>query len=300
MHHFHLQEPNQSQDFPDTETGLVAVGVAAAGTGLVLRRKFGARRTGLALSGLGLLALGLAGKRIVSRQVGKLHAGAESTAERTGTEDRERAPETRGRTIHWASRYDTVTGLLALGRERRIREMTVALAQVKPGDKVLDVGSGTGTLTIAAKTWAGPEGDVHGLDAAPEMIDVARRKAVQAGAEVGFQVGLIEDIPFSDDQFDVVLSSLMLHHLPGALKRQGFAEMHRILKPGGRLLAVDFDPPTNRLIGALATLLIGHGMMRSDFQELAAMAKEAGLVEVQTGRTQFGVLSFVSGEKPLL
>jgi len=207
----------------------------------------------------------------------------------------ERETKTQGRTIHWARFYDAVTKLLLLGRERAIREMTVELAQVEPGDKVLDVGCGTGSLTILAKAWAGPDGEVHGIDAAPEMIDVARRKAAQAEVNVDFQVGLIEDIPFPDDQFDVVLSSLMIHHLPDDLKRQGFAEIYRILKPGGRLLIVDFEPPTKILPKILATLLLGHYMMQSNVRELPPMMEDAGFTDVEVGMTRYSVLSFVRG-----
>lgn len=209
----------------------------------------------------------------------------------------ERAPETTGRTIRWASRYDLVTGLLLLGQEHALREMTVELAQIKPGDKVLDVGCGTGSLTIAANARAGADGKVHGIDAAPEMIDVARRKAAKARASVDFQVGLIEKIPFADNHFDVVLSSLMLHHLPDDLKRRGFVEIIRVLKPGGHFFAIDFDPPTNPFVRHLATHLLGHGMMQSNVRDLPVMMKDAGLLGVEIGMTKYSVLAFVRGRK---
>ncbi len=94
----------------------------------------------------------------------------------------EAAPVTKGRTIRWASHYDAFTWLVSLGKEPVIREMTLDLAGIAAGDKVLDVGCGTGTLTIAAKARAGASGEVHGIDAAPEMIEVARRKATKQGA----------------------------------------------------------------------------------------------------------------------
>jgi len=87
---------------------------------------------------------------------------------------------------------------------------------------------------------AGPAGETCGIDPAPEMVELARRKAAQAGVTVRFEVGVIEALPYPPDHFDVVLSSLMLHHLPDELKRRGLAEIHRVLKPAGRLLAVDF------------------------------------------------------------
>ncbi len=206
-----------------------------------------------------------------------------------------RAPETRGRTIHWASLYDLFTWLVSLGREPAIREMTLNLAGIVPGDNVLDVGCGTGTLTIVAKARVGPAGAVHGIDAAPEMIEVARRKAAQTGVDVDFQVGLIEDIPFPADEFDLVLSSLMLHHLPEDLKHRGFVEIRRVLKPSGRFLGVDLEMSADHLFAGLATLFSSQRMVQSSLQSLTPMMEEAGFTAVESGRTQFKVISFLRG-----
>ena len=206
-----------------------------------------------------------------------------------------RAPETRGRTIHWAFLYDPFTRLVSLGREPAVREMTLDLAGIVPGDKVLDVGCGTGTLTIAAKTRAGASGEVHGIDAAPEMVEVASRKAAQTGVDVDFQVGLIEDVPFPDDKFDLVLSSLMLHHLPEDLKHRGFVEIRRVLKPSGRFLAVDLELSAHHLFAGLATLFSSQGMVQSSLKSLEPMMEEAGFTAVESGRTQFKVISFLRG-----
>jgi demethylmenaquinone methyltransferase/2-methoxy-6-polyprenyl-1,4-benzoquinol methylase/phosphoethanolamine N-methyltransferase len=206
------------------------------------------------------------------------------------------APHTEGHTIHWARFYDAATWLLMMGKERDVREMTLDLAGLGPRQQVLDVGCGTGSLTIAAQRRVGPTGAVHGLDAAPEMIEVARRKAARAGVEVDFRAGVVEDLPFPDASFDVVLSSLMVHHLPGDdLKRRGFAEMRRVLKPGGRLLVVDFEPPASRLLNALATALLGHSMMQTSVQRYLPMMKEAGFTQVEAGPTRYRALAFVRG-----
>ena len=142
----------------------------------------------------------------------------------------ERAPKTSGSVIHWARWYDLGTWLISFGRAPAIRRRTVELAAIREGEDVLDVGCGTGTLTLAAKRQAGA-GEVGGIDASPEMIGVARRKAAKRGVDVDFRVALIEQLPFPDGTFDLVLSSLMLHHLPDELKREGFAEICRVLKP---------------------------------------------------------------------
>ena len=217
----------------------------------------------------------------------------------------EPAPQTRSRTIrYWARFYDAVSMLMSLGRAPAIRNVTIELAGVAPGDKVVDVGCGTGSLAIAAKGKAGPTGEVHGIDAAPEMIEVARRKAAKhalsgaegAGVDVRFQVGLIEDLPLPDGQLDLALSSFMLHHLPDDLKRKGFAEIHRVLKPGGRFLAVDFGSRTNSVIGHVMTALIGHGAKHSNATELMAMMADAGFAEVEEVKTRYKQLLFVRGK----
>lgn len=147
---------------------------------------------------------------------------------------------TSGAVIHWAARYDLLINLLTLGGERRFRERLLGLARIGPGESVLDIGCGTGTLAIAAKRRVGTSAVVHGIDASPEMIARARRKATRAGTPVAFEIALAQSLPFPDGQFDVVLSTVMLHHLPRAARPEAILEARRVLKPGGRLLAVDF------------------------------------------------------------
>src|SRR3990172_10022238 len=111
---------------------------------------------------------------------------------------------TEGKTIGWARYYDAASWLLSFGQIGRIRRQILEAADVKPHEKVLDVGCGTGTLALAVKERLGAGGEVHGIDAAPQMIGVARKKAAKQGADVDFRVALIEDIPFEDGRFDLV------------------------------------------------------------------------------------------------
>jgi ubiquinone/menaquinone biosynthesis C-methylase UbiE len=146
-------------------------------------------------------------------------------------------------------------------------------------------------LTLLAWSRVGAAGRVCGIDAAPEMIVVARRKAARAGVTVDFQAAVIERLPFPADNFDVVLSSLMMHHLPGDLKRQGLAEVARILKPGGRLLVLDLRHPTTHR-QHLALAVLAHGKLHSGVQDLPQLLGEAGFVDVEAGTTRFGPLGF--------
>src|SRR5438094_282434 len=92
-------------------------------------------------------------------------------------------PNTTGLVLHGAAPYDLLVWLVTLGRERVFREKVLRLARLEPGESVLDVGCGTGTLAIAAKRHVGHTGTVYGIDASPEMIVRAGRKGGKAGAE---------------------------------------------------------------------------------------------------------------------
>ncbi|MEZ4681724.1 MAG: methyltransferase domain-containing protein [Caldilineaceae bacterium] len=181
---------------------------------------------------------------------------------------------TAGNVIHWATFYDPLVNLFTLGQATRLRRRTVALAAIQPGTDVLDVGCGTGDLTLVAAQQTGGTGYVAGIDPAHEMINVAGQKAAQQRVEIDFRVGVIEALPFADGSFDVVLSSLMMHHLPDELKAQGLCEIHRVLRPGGCLLIVDFRGPTTRLGRGMMTLML-HGTQRTGIQDLTPLLNAA-------------------------
>ena len=195
--------------------------------------------------------------------------------------------ETKGKVIRWARFYDLGTWLLTFGREPGIRKMTIELADVKKGERVLDVGCGTGTLTIAARR-RGPARTVRarGIDPSAEMIGVSRGKAAKAGVDVQFQTAVIEKLPFPDGHFDLVLSSLMLHHLPADVKRAGFAEVRRVLKPSGRFVAVDIAE-SGGLIGHILQMHLRKHDQEGKAGGGARNAADAGFEGVELGRTKY-------------
>jgi demethylmenaquinone methyltransferase/2-methoxy-6-polyprenyl-1,4-benzoquinol methylase/phosphoethanolamine N-methyltransferase len=201
------------------------------------------------------------------------------------------APQTVGRVLHRARWYDFSGRVISFGRDKAIREKLVELAAPAPGEKVLDVGCGTGTLALALKSSVGT-GEVHGIDASPEMIQVAQEKAAKAGSDIDFQVALIEAIPFPDASFDLVTSSLMLHHLPDDLKRTGLDEIRRVLKPGGRFMAMDFAAHSHSPLGHLLSIL-GRSRGESMVDKLRPILKDAGFSEVEDIPTRHKNFAFI-------
>jgi ubiquinone/menaquinone biosynthesis C-methylase UbiE len=186
------------------------------------------------------------------------------------------------------STYDAYMRKVTMGREHVLREQTVALAGVRSGDCVLEVGCGTGSLTLAAKRQARPSGKVYGIDVIPGMIEVSRQKAAQANEDITFQLGSISDIPFPENQFDVAMCSFMIFHMSDATRRTGLAEIHRVLKPNGTLLVADLELPTNQLPRAIATRLLR--MESPEMRDLVPLFEASGFSDVDFGVAKFRIL----------
>lgn len=254
------------------------------GTGIGLALHWSAARAAMRLVGvalvathLGLAIVGFLGVGLISRA----HSG--------------RRPESQGRTIRWAAFYDVLVRVLTFGREQRFREATLDCARVGPGERVLDVGCGTGTLALTAKRRAGPGGLVHGVDAAEAMVARAKHKTMREGLDVTFTVSPAQLLPFPDGAFDVVLCTLVIHHLPNGARRQAIAAMRRVLRPGGRLLVVDFAQER----GARAALdpmrlMHGHDDMHVA-EEAATLMQEEGFSDIVTGKLHSRVLGYSLG-----
>jgi len=218
----------------------------------------------------------------------------------THTYGHESPAQTEGRLIRWASYYDVSVNIMTLGCVRHLRTMTVDQALLQPGESVLDVGCGTGGVTIPAKIRVGDNGSAAGIDPAPGMIAVARRKAQRAGVEIDFRVGVIESLPFPDASFDVVTSSLMMHHLPQNLQVKGLAEIFRVLKPGGRILIADMMRPSGSSFQRFFTsVILHHGhVVEFGLQDMPALLREAGFENIEELDARFLVIGFVRAIKP--
>jgi len=199
---------------------------------------------------------------------------------------------------------------MARGQTRALRALPVDYAALRRGERVLDVGCGTGETALAAARRVGVAGKVYGIDASPEMIAAAKRKLTgksALGRVVQFRVEPVEALGFRDATFDVVLSSLMMHHLPGDLKQRGLAEIRRVLKPGGRLVIVDLQPTTKkpRLWEPGWLIMQRHGMhsapeatVRAGQEALAQLLRDAGFEAVEAGTTRYAWLGYAIGKAP--
>lgn len=194
-----------------------------------------------------------------------------------------------GVTIHGAAFYDLLASVMTMGRERRLRRAMLGVAKLRPGESVLDVACGTGTLAIAAAAEVGPAGEVIGVDASTQMLERATEKAARAGAGARFAEGTAQSLPFPTARFDVVTGTLMLHHISEAARIAFAAEAKRVLKSGGRLVLVDFGSASggSRLFG-----LHAHG--GTDPHEVAARLRDAGFRDVRVG--QLGMMNLYSIE----
>ncbi len=211
--------------------------------------------------------------------------------------DEASAPETQGRILDQGWRYGLMEWILDTflirGWLRELRQKTASLARLQPGDKVLDVGCGTGTLAIEVQQRVGATGRAFGVDPGAQQIARARSKAARHNLPVDFKIGVIEQLDFPDGTFDAVVSTLMMHHLPDDLKRQGLSEIARVLKPGGRLVIADFKRPEPGLDRPARHGR--HGAMGSGIQDLPPLLKDAGFVQVETEEMQPPPFRFFPG-----
>ena len=191
---------------------------------------------------------------------------------------------------HMASYYDIMTP----AETSRMRKRQISYLNLKPGEKVLDVGCGTGSLTVLAKMGVGEKAEVCGIDIAPKMLKAAQQKAERYKLSVDFMQTSIDELPWLDEHFDVIISSLMFHHLPLPVKKSGLKELHRVLKKDGRFLLSDFCTPTLLSAPFMAIMFLWMAPTRYQFLgKLPALIKECGFSKIELVKTGFFIKHYV-------
>lgn len=144
--------------------------------------------------------------------------------------------------FHWLTRlYDPLMKMMKI---ETLKKRLIMEADLLPNQRILDLASGTGTFALMLKEIQ-PRAAIIGLDADPQVLEIAQQKATNKRIDITFQQGLSSDLPFEDDQLDKVFSSLFFHHLTLDMKQKTLEEAFRVLTPGGDIYILDFDRPQN-------------------------------------------------------
>jgi demethylmenaquinone methyltransferase/2-methoxy-6-polyprenyl-1,4-benzoquinol methylase len=231
-------------------------------------------------------------------------------------EDAEKARRVRGVFDSVASRYDVMNDVLSMGLHRVWKAYTVAVAAVQPGMKVLDIAGGTGDLARAFAKRAGPNGRVVLTDINEAMLRVGRDRLLDGGLVLPTAACDAERLPFADGTFDLVSVAFGLRNMTH--KDAALTEMCRVLRPGGRLLVLEFSKPAPllqkpydwysfTLMPLLGKLIAKDGdsyrylaesiRMHPDQAALKAMMQAAGFGHVDVHRLAGGIVALHAGVK---
>jgi ubiquinone/menaquinone biosynthesis C-methylase UbiE len=213
--------------------------------------------------------------------LGKLLHDHDEHADAGGTIDRPRA-------------YDLFASIGFLGGRRAAFTRVATTARPRAGDRILDVGCGTGYLSRILAPVVAPDGHVTGLDPSPAMIEYATERAP---ANCTYVVGEGQDLPFPDGSFDLVVSSLAVHHMPADARPEALRQMFRVLRPGGRLLIAEFRPPANHLARHIVGVLSGPAMRHDPRDLLGTMIPDAGFQVEAAGDLPY-LLYYVRAARP--
>jgi ubiquinone/menaquinone biosynthesis C-methylase UbiE len=193
--------------------------------------------------------------------------------------------------------YDLLTRLLGLPK---VYGRLIDQAAFNSGDHVLEIGCGTGNLTIRAKR-AHPSIQLIGLDPDPNALARAQRKA-HGLSGIRFEQGYVQKLPYSDGEFDKVLSSMMLHHLDADVKAAAAAEVLRVLRPGGSLHVVDVGGDMTAADGLAARRMLRSGHIAGNLGDaIPTLLSAAGFdcTEVASERNRFiGRLTYYRATRP--
>jgi len=219
-----------------------------------------------------------------------------------------------------AAKYDVMNDLMSMGVHRIWKRQTIEMSGVRTGDSVLDLAGGTGDLTMRFSEIVGPTGQVILADINESMIKVGRDRLIDKGVvgNVNYVQANAEELPFPDDSFDCITIAFGLRNVTD--KDKALASMRRVLKPGGRLLVLEFSKTNNPLltkaydtysfnilpkIGKLIAddedsyrYLAESIRMHPDQETLKGMMEQAGLVNCRFHNMTGGIVALHYGVKP--
>jgi len=186
--------------------------------------------------------------------------------------------------------YDPLVSLMGAARAR---EELIKQANIKPNQRVLDLGCGTGTLVLLLKRkYATAE--IVGIDPDPKALRRAEKKVRRAGVSVQLDEGFSDELPYDEGTFDRVLSSFMLHHLEEHEREKTLREVLRVLKPAGTFHLLDFAGGEDKAPGRWGRLINSHARLEDNSQQrILQLMKRAGFMnpeKVKDGSMLFGLM----------
>jgi ubiquinone/menaquinone biosynthesis C-methylase UbiE len=203
---------------------------------------------------------------------------------------------------HWLTRFYEPLARRAI-HESGFQHRLIEQAGLAPHHRVLDLGCATATLALLILQIQ-PQALVVGLDRDREILNIAKDKAMKVGAELSLHCGISFQLPYANDCFDRVLSSLLFHHLPPLEKRKTFSELWRVLRPGGELHVADWGKAEDwrmRTAFLLVQFLDGFKSTSENVSgklpELLNQAAFVGVCETERMRTIFGNLTLIRARK---
>ena len=199
----------------------------------------------------------------------------------------------------WLSPFFDVF-LAALFPEKPFKMELIRKMEILSGEKILDFGSGTGTLLVMAKT-AHPDAEIQGVDIDPDIIKIARKKIADRKLDIKITRYDGKRLPFGDNSIDKVMSSLVFHHISTDRKPLILKEIFRVLKPGGKIIIADFGRPSGFWsVFASNFLMLLEPIGDNIRGRIPGFMEQAGFRNVEEkGRikTAFGVLTYYFGKK---
>jgi len=194
--------------------------------------------------------------------------------------------------------YDWV--LRVVMREAAYKHALIQLISLEEGNKILDAGCGTGTLTVMIKKQF-PQSEVVGLDGDQEILQIANSKVFLSGDLIQLDHGFVTSMPYKNESFDACVCSLVIHHLTTDNKVKAFQEFYRILRPGGKLYIVDFFTPHNFFMMAITLITQFFEETYDNFHgNLREYIPNAGFKELEVNQnfwTPMGTVSIITAMK---
>jgi len=217
-----------------------------------------------------------------------------------------------------APRYDLLNRMLSFGIDRRWRKKAVQLLKYRDGARILDVATGTGDVALEIARTTPSSVKITGADFCKEMVDLGRIKVAQSpyAGRIDFTVAPCEDLPFPNETFDSITIAFGIRNVVD--RKLGLAEMWRVLRPGGRMIILEFSTPRSQLfrqiyyfyfrrllpvIGGLISKYNAYKYLPDSVlefpshEEFAAMIEEAGFRSVHIKELTFGIASIYVGDK---